>query len=177
MDRSRDYSRKATTLKLFHPNSITITSETAVGKSATLRELRSRLGPSWTYTSGGEIMRKFAKDLGISIKDFARINREHPERGYDKLCDQELARIGQQDRLVAEGRLTHVFVPMAFHVKIICPMEVRASRRAKDLYSRNLAQVSRDIAERDRDDNDRYGYLYPNCLWPNSDFDLLIHTN
>lgn len=158
-------------------NQFSITSQTAAGKTTCLKGLREKLEGTAPYrwVSGGALMRAKAESLGMTIEEFATFNREHPEEGYDRWLDQTIAVLGQHNWVVCESRLSHVFMPSAFKVLLKCePME-RARRRAKD-NDGDVDKALQKILGRDRDDNERYERLYPGCLWPDSDFDLVIDT-
>lgn len=173
-----EYSRSATQhLSMSFSNSITLTSETAVGSSTSIDALRAHFGPlRWRYVSAGSIMRMFAERLGMTIDQFAAHNKAHPEEGWDAECDRAVAVFGRQNFTVIEGRLPHVFVPRAFHVKLVCDPEIRAARRAKDRAGQSVESVIAEIIARDRNDNERYEKIYPGCLWPLEDFDLVVDT-
>ena len=162
----------------FFKHQIAITGKTGVGSSTTLKNLKATMGTSrWRFVSGGDIMREFAKRLDMTIEEFARMNREHPDRGYDRQCDQMLGDIGRKDNVIVEGRLPHIWVLTAFKVCLVCPIDVRTTRRLKDFPDRSRDEVADLITKRDADDDARYELLYPGCLWPGSDFDLVIDTS
>lgn len=173
------YSLQALRPKIFLPRSISITSETAVGSTTTVKLLVERLGaPSVRVLSGGDIMRAFAKERGMKIEDFAKYNREHPEEGWDKRCDDQIVLESQTGNLIVEGRLVHVFAKQSFHVLLTCPFDVRAERRYKDLKYKgySLSEVREMVSGRDNNDRERYLKLYPGCDWPEEDFDLVVST-
>jgi cytidylate kinase len=177
------YSRKSVEPKGYLSNVITITSHTGVGSSTTLKALKEyyKTDERIVFVSGGSIMRSFAADLGMTIEELARTNREHPELGYDKQCDDRLVVAGQRNYSIIESRLCHALVPQGFHVLLKCPLDVRAKRRFNDEVKNNpqvtLSQVAKQIDDRDQDDNHRFAILYPGCIWPESDFDLVIDTS
>ena len=122
-------------------------------------------------------MRAFAAERGLSIEELAARNRAKPEEGYDAKCDKAMEMYGRQNHTVLKGRLPHVFVPHAFHVRLVCPLEIRARRRLADEEWDSLAEVVDRIRKRDADDNERYQVLYSGCLWEDADFDLIVDTN
>jgi cytidylate kinase len=160
---------------------ISVTSKTGVGSSTLLKNLKGALGElPFRFVSGGAIMRAFAIQNGMTIEQFAAHNRAHPEEGWDEKCDQRIAAFAQHNFVVAESRLGHAFMPLAFHVLLECDIDVCAQRRYDDLVVKGknpvLSEVKRDIEQRDDDDDSRYEILYPGCLWHRSDFDLVINT-
>ena len=162
-------------------NQISITAETAVGKSDTISAMQKLL-PQNTFTSIGAKMRERQKELGFkTIEEFTTHMRFHPEEGHDEAVDSEFCRRALvQNLLVGEGRLVHVFMPYAFHVLLICHPFVRAQRRWKAWRKKDpkLKQetVLGAILDRDRDDESRYEENYPGCIWDKSDYDLVVST-
>jgi cytidylate kinase len=177
------YTKAAVGLDWKYPNLISITSVTGVGKSATMEKFRERcavVGFEMKFVSvGDDIMAKFAADRGFKSKgELAEFNRLNPQAGYDKACDQEVYRIAWQDNLVIEGRLVHLFAPLAYNVLLTCPLDERALRRFthQNPDGKSLDQIRDEIAKRDQNDKARYDILYPDWQWPESDFDLVVST-
>jgi cytidylate kinase len=122
-------------------------------------------------------MRAFAASLGMTIREFAEHNRQHPELGYDKKCDQWLNILGSHDFVIAEGRLPHIFIPKAYHVLFVCDEDTRVAKRAQQ-DNRSSEEVQRDLRLREAADNERYVSLYgPNVLWQNDEYDLVVNSS
>jgi cytidylate kinase len=175
-----DYSRDATQPSWFFSDVITITSHTGVGSTTTLKKLREAFAHDGRkrFVSGGQIMRDVAASLRMTIEEFAAYNKEHPDAGYDKRCDDEIRAYGSQNHTIIEGRLPHAFVPHGFHVKLTCPVSVRAERRACDGEGKqSVLDVLRKIEERDANDDTRYAKLYKGSLWRDQDFNLVLDTS
>ncbi|MEQ1561349.1 MAG: hypothetical protein ABL899_01340 [Nitrospira sp.] len=174
------YSREATKPDWYFSHVITISSETGVGGTSTLSALYKHFASDGKVRriSGGEIFKEFARESGMTIGDFVRYCRLHPEELYDQKCDQTLAVYGSQNYTLIEGRLPHAFVPRGFHVLLTCDLATRAKRRQKDPeYSIfDVGIVSSMIRDRDEHDVHRFGRLYLGCLWKSSDFDLVVST-
>ncbi len=127
------------------------------------------------FVSGGALMRVKAQQHGMDIEAFSQYNRSNPEKGIDLWLDQQLAALASQNFHVLESRLAHMLSPAACRIKLICPIEVRASRRAEQLKL-PVEKVLRMIQDRDADDNTRYRNLYPGCIWPDHEFDAVVNT-
>ena len=169
------YSKVALKPLRYLSDVITITSATGVGSSSTLKALQARLGMPWRFVSGGALMRTFAKQRGMTIDEFAAHNRAHPEEGWDRKLDDMLAGFGRQNFTVIESRLAHSFVPHRVHLLLSCDPAIRTHRRMRDTgedFETTLARILR----RDDDDDGRYAKLYPGCLWPVADFDVVLDT-
>lgn len=178
-----NYSRQSLLRSEILPFLITITSLTASGKTSLMEALKIKFKSrkiEMSFTSAGGIMKDIAKDLGFSsIEDFARHNMEYPEDGYDRWCDDRIRKIGENDHQIIEGRLPHIFVPKGFHILLRCPLEVRAWRRyeMQNPDDLSLNEIMLRIIQRDDNDQLRYESLYPGCIWPEYDYDLIIDSS
>lgn len=160
--------------------SITITSMSGVGGSATLRALRELLDRrGYKFVSGGDTMRHFARQLDMSIEDFGQHVRLHPELGYDRKIDQMLRQSGLANRVVAESRLAHGLIPPAFHVLLTCEIMIRARRRQRTREYRHLTidEVAQQLLTRDTDNRNRYNDLYSGHDWNERDYDFIQSTD
>jgi cytidylate kinase len=156
---------------------ISITSKTGVGSTTLFSELKKRFDAfPYRWVSGGSLMRARAAELGMNIGQFAAHNRVHPEEGHDRWCDDTIAHFAEHDWVICESRLSHVFMPGAFKVLLVCDPEIRAERQRAISRSKSLKQIREEIENRDRDDDARYVELYPDCLWGQEDFDLVMNT-
>lgn len=153
---------------------VSITSESGVGSSTAMKGLIRKMNGFTRAVSGGGLMRMRAENLGISIEDLAA---EAAAGNYchDQWLDAQLALFGVQNHTLMESRLAHLWMPMAFRVKLVCPIDVRAERRASQL-SRSVHLVKQEIIQRDVHDNTRYASLYPGCLWGDDSFDVVVNT-
>lgn len=158
----------------FFHNAVSITSESGVGSTTTMKGLMEKKNGFTRSVSGGGLMRLRAKSCGLTIEELAAAGATG-DYSHDKWLDTQLAQFGVQNNTVMESRLAHLWMPMAFKVKLVCPLDVRAERRASQL-SKPVHVVKREIEERDDNDNTRYGSLYPGCLWHYEVFDLVVST-
>lgn len=181
--RSYDYKSQKP-LRTRRARQITITSPSGAGKSS-LMELLQLDFPGFEFRSGGGWFREKARQQGFGddIGAFARYNREHPELGFDLECDAYLHQASYlfPDNLIQESRFSHCAVPNAYHVLLTCPLEIRAGRRHADLVERHpdlkVEEVMEKLRQRDDDDEARLRKLYPQYLWPEFMFDLVIPTD
>lgn len=161
----------------FFRHSYTLTGVEATGTSTAAKLLFETLKCApYRMLSGGATMREFAASLGMTIREFAEHNRQHPELGYDKKCDQWLNILGSQDYVIAEGRLPHIFIPKAFHVLFVCDEDIRVARRAQQDH-RESELVREDLRRRETADNDRYTMLYgAHVLWKPGQYHLVVNS-
>lgn len=181
----KKFDKKTLSTEIYFSNQISITSLTGCGSSTTLNMLKERLKNfPYRFVSGGFIMRSIASSFrseefpnGMTIEQFAKYNREHPEDQFDLKCDQMLSQFAEQNWSIIEGRLPHIMAPHSFRVLLNCDATIRAERRRAQKYPEmSVEEVLQLIEKRDNDDNARYEKLYPGCLWPDSDYDLVIDT-
>lgn len=156
---------------------ISITGDTGVGTSSLFKALKELLEDEpYRWVSGGILMRQRASEHGMSMPDFAKHCRLHPEEGHDRWCDEQIAKLAETDWMICEGRLAHFFMPHAFHVSLICGMDKRVARRSVD-EGRSPSQVRREIKQRDYNDVTRYRNLYGHeCLWHPFKFSLVLSS-
>jgi cytidylate kinase len=159
-------------------NQISITADSGVGSTTTAKRLHQHLGISpWRWVNAGAIMRIFARELGMTIEEFAVYNSSHLEEKFDERCDDMIKKFGEHDYVIFEGRLVHHFAPDAFHVRLVCDPHVRAERRAKDVPGITVDEVFQKIINRDKMNRERYEKIYgAKVLWSDNRFDLVLDT-
>ena len=156
---------------------ITITSMAGVGGTTLYNRLNRTLGDKFEFATAGGIFRKRGKDLGFQdIESFVIHNNAHPEEGHDEWCDDQQRKLGKRNRVVIEGRLSHIFLPHAFRVLLVCPLHVRAQRRHEDTKGSTFEGELIKMLKRDVRDSERYDTLYPGWFWQHKDFDLVVNT-
>jgi cytidylate kinase len=161
-------------------NRITITAQTKVGKSRTLEAMEDLyksyfFHQPYEFVSAGQLMRKRADELGMSIGEFVSHMTVHPEEGHDKWVDDQIAACAHRSRVVVEGRVVHSFLPDAFHVLLECDMATRAERTARANGTDPDVERAK-IFKRDEDDIARFSMKYPGCMWDPKHFHLRINT-
>ncbi len=176
----KSYSRESFESEIALAEQITITAPAGAGKTSLLNGLQAKLPTHMFVSAGRDIMRPKAKELGISIEEFAKLC-ENPECNYDRECDGQLHRASiAHPRLVVESRLAHCAIPNGYHVKLACSLGLRTSRRFIDLRAKAsdivYSEVFNDLRNRDCGDAARLTSLYPGCLWEEEDYDLVIST-
>lgn len=164
----------------YFQNQFSITGCSAVGTSSAMKALKTRLPENlYRFVSVGTIMRQLAEQTGLSIEDFVKHRMANPSLKIDMEIDKIVNILGLTDFGVLESRLGFRLWPMAYQVRLICPLEFRASRRAKQVDITTVEARTKII---ERDDGDRLLYegLYgPQVLWDDEDsrFHLVIDTS
>lgn len=158
-------------------NQITISSSTGAGKSTAIKRLKEMLeGSGFRFISASMIFRAKGKEHGMEVGEFAKYCKENPNLKIDEWCDQQIAQFKDEDKIIMEGRLGHLFLPRAFKVLLYCDLFTCAKRRAND-EGKPVGMVLKEIDLRDSDDEKRYSRLYPGWKWSPSEYDLAIDTS
>lgn len=166
------------------PCQISISGSSGTGKSSLAKEIKTRLetvSPDTRLLSAGEIFRQRGREKGFGdINDFVDHVKKNPQEFHDHWCDSQIVEAGKRDGVIAEGRLVHVFMPYAFHVLVVCDMDVCAARRLAQVRKQDrnasIDRVKEDLVERDRRDAERYQRLYPGFNWNRNCFDVVIDS-
>jgi cytidylate kinase len=163
---------------------IAIHALSGAGKSTTLTLLAVALPGSKTV-SGGDFQRAENKD---AIDNMAADMFSDPQKGTDRACEAFLLTEcfkawDNETLLIMEARLSHMITAQrrVFRVRLECPLDDRAIRRRDQLATKNIErtfiEIRRDLCHRDKNDQERFAALYPNCLeWYTSPSHLVVST-
>jgi cytidylate kinase len=175
----RTFSRKSFVAENHPPKrQITITADTGRGKTELINRLKM-IYPGWVFATGGGWFRDKARSEGFGddVNSFAQYCKEHPETDFDFQCDSYLHYLAltQIDGLCMESRVSHALAPNAYHVLLLCDVDVCAERRAKDT-NESVAVVKEKILSRDSNDG-RLLIRYPDYKWSEYDYHQVIRTD
>jgi len=124
--------------------------------------------------SAGEVFRRFAKELNLSLEDFSKLAEKDPS--FDKRLDEFQRELAMREPdIVVEGRVSAFFIPADLKVWLGAPLEVRAERVARREgvpFERALSS----IVERESSEKKRYKEYYGIDLGDLSIYDLVINT-
>ncbi len=152
---------------------ITIFGLAGTGTSTVGKLLANKLGLS--FLSVGNIFRKKANDLGLTLLEFHNLAVDDPS--IDKECDQEIKEYGDKnDDFVVESRLAWYFIKDSIKVRLFADFDERVARAAKrDSQIFELAKEA--ITTREQNDSERYKKFYgiTDIDDPNK-FDLNVDT-
>jgi cytidylate kinase len=144
-----------------------------------MQALREALAPNlYRFVSMGSLMRECARRSGFdTIEAFVKHRLDNPGLGIDRRIDAMGNAFGLANYGVLESRLGYVLWPGAFQVRLVCPIEVRAARRAKQTGV-SVQEAERLILQRDEDDTQLYQGLYgPGIIWTEDRFDQVVDTS
>ncbi|HEX59464.1 MAG TPA: cytidylate kinase [Methanomicrobia archaeon] len=124
--------------------------------------------------SAGEVFRRFAKKLNLSLEDFSKLAEKDPS--FDKQLDEFQKELAMREPdIIVEGRVSAFFVPADLKVWLEAPLEVRAERVAKR-EGIPFERAFSAVVERENSEKRRYKEYYGIDLSDLSVYDLVINT-
>jgi len=151
---------------------ITVSGLSVSGKDTIAKEIAHHFKLEFINT--GDIIRKFAKKKGVSLKGATRIL---PAK-IDLIADKQILDLAMKGGYVIAGRLAGWAAGDFSDCKIF--VDCRNSVRAKRLSQRNsltLSQAQKALTQRDNRDQERYQRLYRVNLKQKKIYDLIIDNN
>jgi len=151
---------------------ITVSGLSVSGKDTIAKEIAHHFKLKFINT--GDIIRKFAKEKGISLKGATRIL---PAK-IDLIADRQILDLAIKGGYVIAGRLAGWAAGDFSDCKIF--VDCKKSVRVKRLSNRNnltLSQAQKALAQRDGRDQERYKQLYGVSLRQKKIYDLIVDNN
>ena len=156
---------------------ITISGRAGSGKSTVGETLAKKL--NMKYYCIGDMRRKMAEDMGISLAEFNRLGEK--EAFTDTKVDEFQERLGKkEDNFVIVGRTSYYFIPHSVKVFLDVALEEGAKRifnekREKEKF-KTLSEAVESIKAREESDSKRYKKYYSINISEPKNFDLIIDT-
>ncbi|MBS7288757.1 MAG: AAA family ATPase [Candidatus Freyarchaeota archaeon] len=152
---------------------ITISGLHGTGKTTHARFLAERFG--LRYVSAGEIMRRMAKERGMSLEEFSRIAEESPS--IDKQIDERMILEAEMGNVVLDGRLTAWMAREKADIKIFltAPLNVRV-RRIAERENKSIEEALKETVIREESEKKRYREIYGIDAEDYSVFDIVVNT-
>lgn len=156
---------------------ITISGRAGSGKSTVGETLAKKL--KLKYYCIGDMRRKMAEDMGISLAEFNRLGEK--EAFTDTKVDEFQERLGKkEDNFVIVGRTSYYFIPHSVKVFLDVSLEEGAKRifsenREKEKF-KTLSEAVDSIKAREESDSKRYKKYYNINIAEPKNFDLVIDT-
>lgn len=154
---------------------ITISGVPGSGKSTVAKLVAEKLG--YKYYSIGDMRRKFAEKLGLTINELNNL-----KKNTDKEFDDFQKQLGKgSDNIVVDGRLAFYFIPDSFKIYFDCDETVAAERifkhqRSTEKRYDSLEQALKALRKRMEDDKYRYIKLYNVDPFNKNRYDCVIDT-
>ena len=130
-------------------------------------------------------MRKIALDMGISLDELQR--KAELDDVIDLKIDEEVRKMGKQEKIVIDSRLAFHWIPESFKVYLDLPPEIAKGRILNNLKDNKLRRESESsstpeeiyekIMRRLESEKKRYQELYGVDHTEKNNFDLVIDTN
>ncbi len=155
---------------------ITISGEVGSGKSTIARMLAEKLG--YGYYSVGALLRKMAKDRGLSIMDISSLAEKN--HSIDARLDEEQRKLSQKENFVMDSRLGFHFIPDSFKIFLQTDIDRAAERifgdkRSQEKY-RNVSETKKKLQSRMESEQKRYMQYYGIHFPPLQEFDCVFDT-
>ncbi|MDI6826708.1 MAG: cytidylate kinase family protein [Candidatus Aenigmarchaeota archaeon] len=150
---------------------ITVSGKSGSGKSLGAESIAKAL--KLKYVSIGEILRKIAKEKGMSLVKMSQIRK--PE--IDHEMDKQSLKLAMEGNVVLDGRLTGWVAGDWADVKIyyVCSLETKAKRVARrDKIS--AEEAKKRIVKRDEEDHKKYRQLYGINSYDESIYNVIINN-
>jgi CMP/dCMP kinase len=163
---------------------ITISGNPGSGKSTIAEYVAKTMGLERIYV--GEIRRKIALKMGISLEELNKISLNNPEYDVevDKKVKEQVLKIAEHKDVLVEGRIQFFFFPESLKIYVYCDPKVAAERIWKDVQNgqrkgenyQSYEQVLKSIDERESNDAKRYLKYYGVDNRDQNHYDLVIET-
>ncbi len=152
---------------------VTIFGLAGTGTSTTGKRLAEEL--QVPFISSGNIFRKKAAELNMSLLEFEAFTEKNPE--FDNILDNELAEYGRSHAaFIIESRLAWHFIPDSIKIKLDCDFDARVQRVA-DRDGLTFDQAKAETLYRETKALKHYKDLYGIELYTDdAHFDHVIDT-
>lgn len=143
---------------------ITLTGNLGSGKSTICKILQDKYG--FEIYSTGKVQRKLAEEMNLTVLEMNQLMCSDSK--YDSMIDDATARLSRENKdkdIVFDSRLAWHFVESSFKVFLMVSLDVAAdrvmndSRGAVESYQ-SVEDAKNQLAERARNENERYKELY-----------------
>ncbi|MEM1988700.1 MAG: cytidylate kinase family protein [Candidatus Woesearchaeota archaeon] len=154
---------------------ITISGKAGSGKTTVGRKLAERL--NYDFLSVGEIRRRIAESLNLSINEFNELSKVRKE--YDTMVDDYQKKL--QGNIVLDSRLGFFFHPESVKLFVDVDFDVAVNRIYNDKRSTeqyfSIDDAKKYIQMRDYEDRDRLKSLYGVDFLDLKNYDLVLNSS
>lgn len=154
---------------------ITISGKAGSGKTTVGRKLAERL--NYDFLSIGEIRRKIAESLNMSINEFNELSKIKKE--YDTMVDEYQKKL--TGNIVLDSRLGFFFHPESVKLFVDVDYEIAVNRIYNDKRKTeqffSIEDAKKYIKMRDNEDRDRLKALYGVDFLDLKNYDLVLNSS
>lgn len=151
---------------------ITLSGKSGTGKGTVGELLTKRL--EYDFISVGDYSREYAAERGMTIDEFQKYCKEHPEK--DKEIDKKFAdKCNNSTNLIVDWRLGFHFLNHSFNVYLKVSEEI-AAKRIAGRSTQNEKKDFKSIMEKDNNMKERFIEVYGVDFTNESYYDLVINT-
>jgi len=155
---------------------ITIGGAPGSGTTTVAEILEKRLDITYIYT--GDLFRKKAEDIGMTLTEFGDYVFTHPE--IDRELDRSQAELANGGNVILEGRLSGWIVNSkgipALKVWLTASPGVRA-KRVSDREGKDTETIRKQNDAREKQERDRYLEIYQFDIDTMDIYDMVIDTD
>lgn len=158
---------------------ITISGRPGSGKSVVAKALAKRL--KLKRYSTGELMRKMAKQRGVSLMTLTQKARRDGGK-IDRTLDSYQVRLGKTKKnFVIDGRLGFHFIPHSIRIfldvsPLVAAQRITQQQRGGVEKLRTLAEAKKELKKRTDAERERYKKYYKVDYLNKKNYDLAIDT-
>ena len=146
------------------------------GKTTLAKKLAEHF--NYRYVCGGDIFRREAKKMNMSLEEFSKYVEENPE--IDLMLDNYLVEEARKIRVVVDSRLSGWLMKKngikGFKIYVDASPEERA-RRIQKRDGGDFEDILKKMLEREESEVKRYKMLYNADYRDTSIYDLVLHTD
>ncbi len=155
---------------------VTISGTPGSGKTTIARMLAKKLGLK--HYSAGNIRRKMAIERGLTINELNKLGEK--EDFTDREVDEYQQKLGKEDNIMVDGRLSFHFIPDSVKIFLKTDIEEGAKRilghkRKEEGYS-DVEDVENALRERMESDKKRYKKYYNINCYDEGHYDYVLDT-
>jgi len=151
---------------------ITISGQIGSGKSTLAKEIAKRF--KLRYISAGEIMRKMAKEKGMSLIEFSKFAELNSS--VDREIDERQVELAKEGNCVVEGRISAYFLNSKLKIFLITPLNIRARRVMERDKLKNIEEAIELIKKREDSERKRYRKIYGINFDDFENYDIILNT-
>lgn len=161
---------------------ITVSGTPGSGKSTVSKETAKRL--RYKHYSAGDLMRKIAKRLGISLKELDKLAEKNKK--IDEELDKETKKIAKGKKsLIIDGRMAWYFMPKSLKIFLTVNEKEAALRILQDIKKgkrktehkvKTLKDAVKEVRRRLRSEKKRYKKYYGIDYTNKKNYDFILNT-